>query len=211
MLPEDDLDALYTVDTLFLPHDAVERLDTLLLASSGRAWEHIQSHAPRLRPLKVAWSVEEMRTSLFGQALLVIVAYVNQRTWSVTWWVDETDVKRAIRRVYRLLHGNISDDGYFLPKDFHLSDLGRLIDQAHHRLYGSRAWVGVAKAAREVGVARQSVYEREREGKLLGIHWPRGVLRVLTTDLDMWIEEREREQRAEARKKKKAAQAEKDG
>src|SRR5690349_17351668 len=134
MLPEDDpdtfyLDALYTVDNLFLSGNAVERLDSILLASSGRAWEHIQSHAPRQQPLKLAWSVEDMRTSLFGQALLVIVAYVDHRTWSV----EDTDVKRAIRRVYRLLHGNISDDGYFLPKDFHQSELGRLIDQAHHR------------------------------------------------------------------------------
>lgn len=183
---------MYTARSLFLSSHALERVDTILLASSGRLWELLQGHTPALRePVRLPWPAEEVRMSPFGQAVLVIVAFVDRASL-----LEPVEIKRAIHRVLRLLYGDAFGEGYTLPKDFHTSALGRLVDEAHRGIYGYKAFLGSTKAAREVGVSRQSVYDRVADGKLLAIHWPDGVQRVLRADIEAWKAERAQQRKS---------------
>ena len=193
MREEDSPKDMYTVRSLLLSSRTLKRVDTILLASSGRLWELLQEHTPALRePVRLPWPAEEVRMSPFGQAILVIAAFVDRASW-----LEPVEVKRAIRRVLRLLYGDAFGEGYTLPKDFHTSELGRLVDEAHWHIYGyKKAFLGPTKAAREVGVSRQSVYDRVADGKLLAIHWPDGVQRVLRADIEAWKAERAQQRKS---------------
>ncbi|HET8843984.1 MAG TPA: hypothetical protein VFN35_21140 [Ktedonobacteraceae bacterium] len=198
---------LHTVKSLSLTPEAIKRVDAILVEASDRVEEVMQGYAPLTRPRPPLYGPEEMRLSSFGQYVMIIAAYVDRWNWEI----QAAEAQLAIQRVYRLLYGHMFDDGYMVPKYFYRTLLGELIDEAHWKIHGSRAWVSMSKASRAVGVARQSIYDRIEEGKLLANHWPRRAQRVLKADLETWIAEREQERREQERKKKKAAQAEKDG
>ena len=198
---------LHTVQSLSLTPEAIERVDAILVEASDRVAEVMQGYALLTRPLPPLFGPEEMRLSSFGQHVLVIAAYVDRFNWQI----QKEEARLAIQRIYRLLYGHMFDDGYMVPKYFYRTRLGELIDEVHFKIHGSRAWIGMSKASRAVGVARQSIYDRIEEGKLLANHWPGRAQRVLKADLETWIEERERERRAQERKRAKAAQVEKDG
>ena len=186
MREEDAPEELYTVASLRLSRSMVERIDAILVASSGRLWELLQGQTPAQRPsLRPTWSAEERRLSPLGQSLLVMAAFVERE-----FWFEPPEVERAIQLALRLLYGHLEDAGYSLPKEFHQTELGRLVDEARWHLYGYQAFLGPTEAAREVGVSRQSVYDRIADGKLLAIHAPSGEQRVLRADLEAWKAER---------------------
>ena len=186
MREEDAREKLYTVASLHLSPSMVERIDAILEASSARLWELLQGQTPTQRPCsRPNWSAEERRLSPLGQSVLVMAAFVEHE-----YWFEPPEVERAIQLALRLLYGHLEDAGYTLPKDFHISKLGRLVDEAYWRIHGHQAFLGPSEAAREVGVSRQSVYDRIADGKLLAIHAPYGEQRVLRADLEAWKAER---------------------
>jgi hypothetical protein len=207
MMPGEPPEYLHTMKSLSLTPEAIRRVETILVEVSDRIWEVTQGFAPLTRPQPPIYGLEEILLSSFGQDVLRIAAYVDRHNWEI----QEDEAKLAIQLIYRLLYGDPFGTEYIVPRDFWQTSLGGLIDEAHFKMHGVRAWMSMSRAARAVGVARQSVYARIDEGKLLAIHWPRGIQRVLKADLETWIEERERERRAQERQKKKAAQVEKDG
>lgn len=171
--------------------DALQVVDTVLLAALGRAWERMRDLLPANRPESGTWTFtpEELRSSRLGQALLTIADYADGGS------VPVEKVQRAMKRVSRMLYGDVLSDGYTLPAQFDTTELGELFQAATARMYRHEDLMTPAQAYRFLGISRQSLYDRLKDGKLTPIH-QHDELRFLRTEIEAWKQERQQRQRS---------------
>jgi len=163
-----------------------ERVDQILLAVAGRLWEVRRDVAP-LGTLSGQdhWQVEAMHRSLLGQQLLLIARYVEQPYLGL----KQAQIERAMQAVLRIVFGNPFDEGYTIPAKFHLMELGKLFHEAYSKMYSHDDLLTVKEAYQEVGVARQSIYDRIADGKLHPIYFYQD-LRLLRSEIEEWKAQR---------------------
>jgi excisionase family DNA binding protein len=94
-----------------------------------------------------------------------------------------------MQRVLRIVFGNPFDEGYRVPAQFHTTDLGKLFHEAYSKMYHHDDLLTVKEVSQEVGVARQSVYDRIDDGKLHPIYFY-GDQRLLRSEVEEWKEQR---------------------
>ncbi len=141
--------------------DHLELVDTTLLAVAGRPWELARATTPRGERIKeTVPSVEQLHSSWLGRNLLMIAHYVEDE------WTQDTGVEEVMEQVYRVLFGDPFGEGYTLPPDFHRSDLGQLFHRAYVKLYGRENLLTPAQVYHDLGIARQTLYDRVKKGKL---------------------------------------------
>ena len=183
------------LDSFFLQwnvkRDALQVVDTVLLAALGHAWECRRDLLPAHRSDMEKWAFtpEELRSSRLGQALLTIASYADGGL------IPVEKVQLAMKRVGRMLYGDVLSDGYTLPAHFNTTELGKLFQSATIRMYRHEDLMTPVQAYRFLGVARQSLYDRLKDGKLTAIHWY-DELRFLRTEIEAWNQEREQRQRS---------------
>jgi predicted DNA-binding transcriptional regulator AlpA len=170
-----------------------ERVDQILLAVAGRLWEVRRDMAPAGQQTRQElWQQEAMRRSPFGQQLMLIAHYVERWDYSITL----ASVERAMQRVLRMVFGNPFDEGYSMPAKFHTTELGKLFHEAYAKMYRPDDLCTVKQAYQEVGVARQSIYDRIADGKLHPIYSYRD-LRLLRSEIEEWKAQRTSRKNAE--------------
>jgi hypothetical protein len=164
----------------------LQLVDTVLLAELGRTWERVRDIMPSHLQHFKTWSSspEELRSSRLGQALLTIADCASNGS------VPTEKVQRAMKRIYRMLFGDPLTDAYTIPAQFHQTDVGKLIHAAYARMYRFDDLMTAAQAYRELGVARQTLYNRLYKGRLTPIYW-HGDLRFLKTEIEVWKVQRE--------------------
>jgi predicted DNA-binding transcriptional regulator AlpA len=94
-----------------------------------------------------------------------------------------------MQRVLRMVFGNTFDEGYSVPAKFHTTDLGKLFHEAYSKMYRHDDLYTVKQAYQEIGVARQSIYDRIADGKLHPIYCYRD-LRLLRSEIEEWKAQR---------------------
>ena len=163
-----------------------ERVDQILLAVAGRLWELRRDTAPpETLPTQEQWRVEVMRGSPLGKHLLLIGCYVERAHMQL----QQAQVERTMHAVLRIVFGNPLDEGYTIPAKFHMTELGKLFHEAYSKLYSSHDLLTVKQAYQEVGVARQSIYDRIADGKLHPIYFYQD-LRLLRSEIEEWKAQR---------------------
>jgi predicted DNA-binding transcriptional regulator AlpA len=169
-------------------------VDTVLLAALGRAWERMRDLLPANRPESGNWTFtpEELRSSRLGQALLTIADYADGGS------VPVEKVQRAMKRVSRMLYGDVLSNGFTLPAHFDTTELGEFFQSATARMYRHEDLMTPAQAYRFLGISRQSLYDRLKDGKLTAIH-RHDELRFLRTEIEAWKQERQQRQRPSKR------------
>lgn len=165
-----------------------ERVDQILLAVAGRLWElRRDTTPPEILPIQEQWRVEVMRRSPLGKHLLLIACYVERAHMQL----QQAQVERTMQVVLRIVFGNPFDEGYTIPAKFHMMGLGKLFHEAYSKLYSSYDLLTVKQASQEVGVARQSIYDRIADGKLHPIYFYQD-LRLLRSEIEEWKAQRTR-------------------
>jgi predicted DNA-binding transcriptional regulator AlpA len=127
--------------------------------------------------------VEYLRRSRLGQDLLLVVCYLEDERTS------DSRVEEAMERVYRVLFSSGLGDGYSVPWHFHRSALGQLFHQAYVKLYGCENLLTPAQVYHELGIARQTLYDRVKKGKLRLISFY-GETRFLRSEVEAWKAQR---------------------
>lgn len=193
-MQENHLDLDYPYPEWKVKGDALRVVDTVLLAALGRAWERIRDLLPANRSDVGTWAFppEELRSSRLGQELLTLADYADGG------FVPVEKVQRAMKRVGRMLYGDVLSDGYTLPAHFDTTELGKLFQAATTRMYRHEDLMTPVQAYRFLGVARQSLYDRLKDGKLTAIHWY-DELRFLRSEIEAWKQERQQRQRSPKR------------
>jgi hypothetical protein len=168
-------------------------VDSILQTEANRMWErqrdllpaHVQAdtHDRSSAP-------EALRSSRLGQALLIIAECAQGG------FVEAQTVHQAIQRVTRSLYGDPQSDDCLLPKDFHNTPVGQLVNQAYIHLYSVHELLTAKQAYQLAGVARQTLYERKDRGKLTTIYW-RDELRFIRSEIAAWKEKRAEQSRRE--------------
>ena len=173
-----------------LKKDHLELVDATLLAVAGRLWELARALTPRGQRMKETTpSLEQLRSSGLGRSLILIASYVEDE------WVQDTRVEEAIEQVYRVLFGNTFGEGYTVPEHFHRSDLGQLFHRAYVKLYGRENLLTPAQVYHDLGIARQTLYDRVKKGKLRLISFS-GETRFLRSEVEAWKAQRARRKQA---------------
>lgn len=110
----------------------------------------------RCRAFGIEWrppDLEAQRNSEVGSQISALEAFVKGERAIAT-----RELEISIAKLQRLLYTN-PEGTYRLPPDFHKTLLGALINEARLRFI----WVGDAlnptRAARELGVTRQTIYD----------------------------------------------------
>jgi predicted DNA-binding transcriptional regulator AlpA len=98
-------------------------------------------------------------------------------------------VEQAMERAYRVLFGDTFGEGYTVPPDFHRSELGQLFHQAYVKLYGRENLLTPAQVYHDLGIARQTLYDRVKKGKLRLISFY-GETRFLRSEVEAWKAQR---------------------
>jgi excisionase family DNA binding protein len=81
------------------------------------------------------------------------------------------DVGESLTRVSRILFGQTLDASDIrLPRDFHKTPLGQLLNDAYTRRYPADAWMRTSEVQKLFGVKRQTIYDWAEEGKLTAYH-----------------------------------------
>jgi predicted DNA-binding transcriptional regulator AlpA len=173
-----------------LKKDHLELVDATLLAVAGRLWELARALTPGGQRMKETTpSLEQLRSSGLGRSLILIASYVEDE------WVQDTGVEEAIEQVYRVLFGNTFGEGYTVPEHFHRSDLGQLFHRAYVKLYGRENLLTPAQVYHDLGIARQTLYDRVKKGKLRLISFS-GETRFLRSEVEAWKAQRARRKQA---------------
>ncbi len=181
-----DMDLDYPYSNITIGNAQLAVVDATLLAVAGRLWELELSVAPqRDQRTRVTPPVEKLRTSRLGQDLLLIADYARNR------WVPVPRVECAMERVYRALFGDCLGDGYMIPPQFYKTELGKLFHEAYSCMYDPEDLLTPVQVYRALGIARQSLYDRAREGKLHPIYFY-GETRFLRSEVEAWKAQRER-------------------
>jgi predicted DNA-binding transcriptional regulator AlpA len=84
-----------------------------------------------------------------------------------------------------MVFGNPFDESYNVPAKFQTTDLGQLFHEAYSKMYHLDDLCTVKQAYQELGVARQSIYDRIADGKLHPIYYYRD-LRLLRSEIEEW-------------------------
>ncbi len=183
---EDLLDYPYL--DLHLTRAWLNRVDRALLAVAGHVWEVTRDTTPQAHQgAQTSWPVEEMRTSPLGRRLLLIADYA-----SGGYAADPPQVERAMKQVLRTLFGDPLGEGYAVPEQFHRTDLGQLFDEAERRIHGREGLMTPAQVYHELGVARTTLYDRVKRGKLHPVYSSSGEMRLLRSEVEAWKAQRER-------------------
>jgi predicted DNA-binding transcriptional regulator AlpA len=124
---------------------------------------------------------------------MLIARYVDRYYFSV----KPAQVERAMQHVLRMVFGNPFNQGYSVPEQFHTMELGKLFHDAYSRMYNHEDLLTVKQAYQEVGVARQSVYDRIADGKLHPIYFY-GDIRLLRPEIEEWKTQRNARKKAQA-------------
>lgn len=169
-----------------IPREYLQLVDTVLLAALGQSWERVRDVTPLPYQTAQTWSFspEELRSSHLGQALLTIADYASGG------FVPIEKTKRAMKRVYRLLFGDVLSEAFTIPSQFHKTDLGKLFHAAYARMYHRDELMTPAQAYRTLGIARQSLYDRLAKGKLTPVY-SHGGLRLLKEEILGWKAQRD--------------------
>lgn len=176
------------LDHLSLNRAMLDRVDQALLAMAGRLWEVARDITPQAQQAaKTTWPVKEMRTSQLGRRLLLIADYA-----SGGYAAESPQVERAMKQVLRTLYGDPLSDGYAVPERFHQTDLGQLFDQASRRIQGHEGLMTPAQVYHELGVARTTLYDRVKRGKLHPVYSSYGEMRLLRSEVEAWKAQRQR-------------------
>ena len=175
-------------DHLSLHRAMLERVDGALLAVAGRLWEMARDATPQAhQAAKATWPVKEMRTSPLGRRLLLIADYA-----SGGYAADPPQVERAVKQVLRTLYGDPLSEGYTVPEEFHKTDLGQLFDEAERRIQGREGLMTPAQVYHELGVARTTLYDRVKRGKLHPVYSSSGEMCLLRSEVEAWKAQRQR-------------------
>ncbi|SRR6266487_3551286 len=182
---QQDLDYPFS-ELLTIHRDSLQIVDAVLLAALGRTWERLRDITPHHRPDVQAWSSspEELRSSRLGQALLTIADYADGG------FVATEKVRHAMKQVCRMLFGDVLSDNDTIPDHFHTTDLGKLFHAAYCRMYRPEDLMTPVQTYRTLGIARQTLYDRLKKGKLTPIYWY-GELRFLRAEIEAWKAQRE--------------------
>jgi predicted DNA-binding transcriptional regulator AlpA len=184
---EENQDLDYPRPDLVLSTALLERVDTVLLAVAGRLWELTRDTTPHgCKAAQATWPAEEMRLSPLGQSLLLIAHYAQGG------YELPSRVERAMQRVQRMLFDDPLSKGYTVPEQFGTTDLGQLFREATRRMYRPEDLMKPKQVYRELGIARQSVYDRIASGKLHPIFSYTGEMRLLRAEVEEWKAQRKR-------------------
>lgn len=81
------------------------------------------------------------------------------------------EVGESLTRVSRILFGQTLDASNIrLPRDFHKTPLGQLLNDAYTRQYPADAWMRTSDVQKLFGVKRQTIYDWAEEGNLTAYH-----------------------------------------
>ena len=172
---------------LSIRQDYLEVIDRVILADLGRLWESIGKIDPHIRRGFEGWSYnpEALRRGSLGHNLLIIAAYADGK-----WFIGQEDVEESMKLVYQTLFGNSLTDDYTLPPTFSNTELGKLFDEADTRKYDIGELISTREACTLLGISRQSLHDRAKEGKLRRFCRNGGCLFVLA-EIKAWKVERE--------------------
>ncbi len=163
-----------------------EWVDAILLAMAGRHFEMTRDIASADLPaMQKHWSVEALRKSPFGFTLLTVASYVDH-----PYRYSSQEVEQAIQRLLRMAYGDPFGEGYTVPAQFHTTELGKLFQKAYASLYRPEELMTVRQVYKELGTAKQSVYDRITDGKLHPIYYYQEI-RLLRQEVEQWNVERE--------------------
>ncbi len=123
--------------------------------------------------------------SPLGQSLLLIAHYAQGG------YELPSRVERAMQRVQRMLFGDPLSKGYTIPQQFGVTELGQLFREATRRMYRPEDLMKPKQVYRELGVARQSVYDRMASGKLHPVYSSTGEMRFLCSEIEAWKAQRQ--------------------
>ena len=164
-----------------------ERVDRILLAIAGRLWELRRDMTPSgQHAVQEPWQEKATRSSPLGQQIMLIAHFLDRSYYRL----GRSQIEPAMRRILRMVFGNPFDEGYTVPAQFHTTELGKLFHEASTRMYRSKDLFTVKQASQEVGVARQSVYDRIADGKLHPIY-VHGNQRLLRSEIEEWKVQRQ--------------------
>ncbi len=164
----------------------LDRVDRALLAVAGRLWEMARDTTPQAQQAaKTTWPVKEMRTSPLGRRLLLIADYA-----SGGYAADPPQVERAMKQVLRTLYGDPLGNGYAVPEQFHETDLGQLFNEVERRIHGREGLMTPSEVYHELDVARTTLYDRVKRGKLHPVYSSSGEMRLLRSEVEAWKAQR---------------------
>ena len=122
-----------------------ERVDTILLAVAGRHFEMTRDIAPPEFPmLQKRWPIETLRTSPFGQNLLMVAHSIEQHSWHTS-----EEVEQAMQRLLRMTYGDPFSEGYTVPATFHTTELGKLFQEVYRSRYRPEELVTIRQVYEE--------------------------------------------------------------
>src|SRR5450755_3259404 len=180
----------------------LERVDTILLAVAGRHFEMTRDIAPSEFPtLQKRWPIETLRASPFGQNLLIIAHSIEQ-----PYLHTSEEVEQAMQRLLRMTYGDPFGDGYTVPATFHTTELGKLFQEAYRSMYRPEELLTIRQVYKELGIAKQSVYDRIEDGNLHPMYYYKEI-RLLRQEVEEWNAQRQhRKAEQERRKRSKGTQ-----
>ncbi len=153
----------------------LDRVDRALLAVAGRLWEVARDTTPHARQAtNITWPVEEL-----------IADYA-----SGGYAADPPQVERAMKQVLRTLYGDPLGNGYAVPEQFHETDLGQLFDEVERRIHGREGLMTPSEVYHELDVARTTLYDRVKRGKLHPVYSSSGEMRLLRSEVEAWKAQR---------------------
>ncbi len=88
-----------------------------------------------------------------------------------------------------MLFGDTFGESYTVPEHFHRSELGELFHEAYVKLYGPENLLTPARVYHDLGIARQTLYDRVKKGKLRLISFS-GETRFLRSEVQAWKAQR---------------------
>ena len=168
-------------------------VDHALLAVAARLWEELRNITPQgERMQQTIPPVEQLRRSRLGQDLVLIARSVRDA------WEEDPGVEEAMERAYRVLFGDTFGEGYTVPPDFHRSELGQLFHEAYVKRYGRENLLTPAQVYHDLGIARQTRYDRVKSGKLrlISVY---GETRFLRSEVEIWKAQRAQRKQAVGR------------
>lgn len=167
---------------------ALEIVDHTLLLMLAHINQQMQDILPENEAETWTYSAEELRTSPFGEALLLIAHCASGNGL-----IEKEQVQRSMQYVCRMLYG---DDVRTLPARFYKTEPGRLFSSASVQIYSEDDLMTPVQVYRMLGIARQSLYDRLASGKLTpvyGFH----ELRFQCSEIEAWKAQREQRDRKE--------------
>ena len=172
---------------LSVRQEDLEIIDQVLLADLARSWERLGKIAPPVRRSLEGWSSkpEVLRSTPLGKSLLIIAAFVHGKAL-----LFSGDLKQAMELVCRQLFGDSLGVGYMFPQEFHKTKLGQLFEEAKINEYDFGELMEPEQAYHYVGVTRQSLHDRAREGKLHRFYRG-GRFLYVRTEIKGWKAQRE--------------------